>query len=110
MEHNNWSKQELVAYILLYIANIDLKESNSERDFIMSRIDRELFDNIYKEFNNDNDYQSINKITTGVKFHNYDNHNLEELFAEMKLMAFADGDYDQMEQSVYNYLKKILQN
>lgn len=108
MKTNIWSKQELVAYILLYIANIDLKESNSERDFIMSRIDRELFDEIYIEFNSDNDYQSINKISNAIKTHNYYNNNLDELFAEIKLMAFADGDYDVMEQSVYNYLKKLL--
>lgn len=108
MEHNNWSKQELVAYILLYIANIDLKESNSERNYIMSRIDRDVFDEIYKEFNGDNDYQSINKITKAVKTHRYYNNNLDELFADIKLMAFADGNYDQMEQLVYDYLKKLL--
>jgi hypothetical protein len=108
MENNSWSKQELVAYILLYIANIDLKESNAERNYIMSRIDRDVFDEIYKEFNNDNDYQSINKITNAVKTHSYYNNNLNELFADIKLMAFADGNYDQMEQSVYNYLKKLL--
>jgi len=107
---NIWTKQQLVAYILLYIANIDLKESNSERNYIMSRVDRDLFDGIYKEFNDDNDYTSINKIINAVKTHNYEYNNSEELYADIKLMAFADGEFDQMEQSVYNYLKKLLQS
>ncbi len=107
MKSSNWSKQELVAYILLYIANIDLKESNSERDFIMSKVDRATFQNIHDEFDADNDYQSITKIVEAVKLHNLHT-NSDELFADIKLMAFADGDFNQIEQSVYNYLKKLL--
>lgn len=108
METNIWTKQQLVAYILLYIANIDLNESNSERNYIMSRVDREIFDDIYKEFNNDNDYQSITKIVDAVNTEvTYSTHP-EELFADIKLMAFADGHMDQMEHAIYNSLKKIL--
>ncbi len=108
MGNKTFTKQQLVAYILLYIANIDLKESNSERNYIMSRVDRNVFDDIYKEFNNDNDYQSITKIVDGVNSEDSYKNNPDELFADIKLMAFADGKMDQMEHAIYNSLKKIL--
>ena len=107
MNSQKWNKQELVAYILIYIANIDLKQSDEERDYLLSRIDQNTYQSIYDEFNEDNDFQSIEKITEAVKTSEYFD-NIEEVFAEIKLMAFADGDFHQMEQSVYNNLKRLL--
>ena len=96
-----------ISYILLYIANIDLKQSEEERDYLRSRVDQNTYQSIYEKFSNDNDYQSIEKITAAVKASN-DLDGLDEVFAEVKLMAFADGDFHQMEQSVYNNLKRLL--
>jgi len=108
MENNNWTKQELVAYILLYVANSDLDETKKEREYIMSRVDLKTYYHIKDEFENDNDFQSITKIVDAVKHENLYNNNLDSLFADIKLMAFADGEMTVMERAFYNNLKKIL--
>jgi len=104
----NWSKQELVAYILLYIANSDLHETNDEKDFIMSKVDRETFADVHKTFDDDNDYQCIQKIIKGVHTHNYFKDDYVELFTDIKLMLYADGEAVDMEETTFMYLRKIL--
>lgn len=73
----NWTKQELIAYVLLYVANADLEEINSERDIIASKVDRKTFQKIHHEFDNDNDFQSIQKIIAGLEAHKYSKEDLD---------------------------------
>jgi len=104
----NWTKNELVAYILLYAANSDFSESNDERNIIISKVDMNQFQRIHKEFENDNDYQSIQKIINGIEAHNYSKDDISELMVDLKTMFFADGEFDTQEQSMFLLLKKIL--
>ena len=106
---NHWSKEELVAYILLYAANSDYQESNTERNVIISKVDMQTFQKIHDEFDADNDYQSIQKIMASVEAHHYSQEDLSQLFADLKTMFFSDGDYDVLEQNLMLFLKKILQ-
>ena len=108
MSNKIWTKQELVAYILLYVAHSDLKETNSEREYILSRVDSDTYKDVKAEFDVDNDYQSITRIIDAVNAEPSYSNNPDALFADIKLMAFADGYMDQMEHAIYNSLKKIL--
>ena len=104
----HWTKKELVAYILLYAAQSDLLESNKEKNIIISKVDMKTFQKIHDEFDNDNDYQSIQKIISGLEEHNYSKIDIDLLFADIKGLFFADGNYDTTEQSMYMFLKRIL--
>lgn len=108
MAITNWTKQELVAYILLFVAHSDLKESKKEHEYILSRVNEETYKHVKEEFDADNDYQSITKIVDAVNTNTTYRNNPEALFADIKLMAFADGHMDQIEHMIYNILKKIL--
>lgn len=105
----NWSKEELVAYILLYAANSNLSETNKERDVILNKVDMQTFQKVYDEFNSDNDYQCIQKIIKGLETHDYSKTDLKQLFLDMKVLFFADGEFDQVEHTIYNWLKRILE-
>ena len=104
----NWTKDELIAYILLYAANSDYNESNLERNVIISKVDMETFSKIHTEFDDDNDYQSIQKIQQGLEKHQYSVEDMDALFADIKTLFYADGDFDVLEQNMMLYLKKIL--
>ncbi|MFI1771391.1 sulfurtransferase [Thalassobellus citreus] len=103
-----WTKDELLAYILIYVSNSDLNESKKETTYILSRVDKDVYERVSEQFEKDNDYQSIQKIIEAVKAHDYYRNDLADLFADIKMMAFADGDYDPMEQMIYSHLKKVL--
>ena len=104
----NWTKQELIAYILLYASHSNLDEDNHERHVIISKVDMQTFQRVHNEFDNDNDYQSIQKILSGLKEHKYSKDDISELLSDVKTLFFADGDYDVMEQHMMNALKRLL--
>lgn len=103
----HWTKNELIAYILLYASQSDLIESNKERNVIISKVDVKTFDKIHKEFEKDNDYQSIQKILAGLKAHNYSKIDIDLLLSDIKVMFFADGHYEVSEQAIYNLLNHL---
>jgi 3-mercaptopyruvate sulfurtransferase SseA len=105
-----WSKQELLAYILMYVANSDLSESHIEKEYILSRVDKQVYNRVSAQFEKDSDYQSLQNIIEAVKCHDYYRNDLADLFADIKLMAFADGNYDVIERMIYSWLKKILKD
>lgn len=107
--NKEWSKKELVAYILLYAANSNLSETNAERNVIISKVNMQTFQKIHEEFNADNDYQCIQKIIKGFEAHNYSKTDLNQLFLDMKILFFADGEFDQVEHTIFNWLKRILE-
>lgn len=105
---STWTKDELLTYILMYVANSNGDESIQETNYILTRVDMNVFIRVSAQFERDNDYQTIQNIIEGVKKHDYYRNDLVDLFADIKLMAFADGDYNPMEQMIYSHLKKIL--
>jgi hypothetical protein len=104
----DWSNEELKVYLLIYSANADLSESKIEVDFIKSKIKTSNFEKIHAEFDEDNDYQSIQKIHASMREHGYSDAEKERLFAEIKELFLADGEYDILEQNLYRGLTHIL--
>ena len=104
----DWTKDELVAYILLFAANSNFLESNEEKNEIIAKVDMQTFQKIHDEFDSDNDYQSIQKIIAGLETHNYSKEDLDDLFVDIKLMFLSDGEYDVLEHKMMLGLKKIL--
>jgi hypothetical protein len=106
----DWTRDELVAYILLFAANSDFKESNQERNIIISKVDMQTFQEIHDEFDSDNDYQGIKKIMTSLEQHNYSKDDIEVLLADIEVLFFSDGDFNITEQNMLRFLKKLFKN
>jgi len=108
MKDSIWSKDELIAYILLFAANSNFEESNKERNVIISKVDMQTFSDIHEEFDKDNDYQSLLKIQEGLERHDYSKTDLTQLFSDIKVLFYADGEFDVLERNMFDFLKKIL--
>lgn len=104
----NWNNAELKAYLLLFAANANFKESQKELDFIKKRVGENNFMHIHAEFEADNDYQRIQKIESAVERLGYKKEDIEELFIEVKAVFIIDGEYDILEQNLFRGLKHIL--
>lgn len=107
MKTIDWTKDELVAYILLYAANADFKESAEERDFIISKVDKQTFNEIHEEFKLDNDYQGLKKIMISLEQHNYNKEDIDLLLEDIKAMFFIDDDFDITERIMLKSLKRL---
>lgn len=77
---SNWTKEELVAYILLYAAHCNLDIDNHEKNVIISKVDMQTFQKVHDEFDTDNDYQSLQKIVTALEDKHYSKVELDTLF------------------------------
>jgi hypothetical protein len=108
MDHTDWTKEELVAYILLFAANSNFTEDEQEKNNIISKVDIDTYERIHKEFDQDNDYKSIQKIMTGLKQHNYSEDALDFLFSDIKELFLADGEFDILERNMFANLKRLL--
>ncbi|MBO3117782.1 hypothetical protein J4050_13580 [Winogradskyella sp. DF17] len=107
MKTVEWTRDELVAYILLFAANSDFKENNKERNIILSKVDIYTFQEIHDEFKNDNDYRGIQKILTSLKQHNYDKDDVELLMADIKTLFFSDGEFNIKERNMLKCLNRL---
>lgn len=106
--NNNWTKEELRIYLLIYCANANYTESKFELQFIKSKIKTSNFDKIHYEFENDNDYQSIQKIQSSIEEHGYSNDEVNSLLKEIEALYLCDNKHDIMEQNLFRGLSHIL--
>ncbi|MBT8258457.1 MAG: hypothetical protein KJO49_08300 [Bacteroidia bacterium] len=109
MNEPRWTKDELIAYILLFAAHSDFRESNHERNVIISRVDRHTFQKIHDEFSDDNDYQSIQKIISELKAQKYTKEDLDALHSDIRVLFHSDGSFDAVEKGMYTFLKRLFE-
>ena len=106
--NTNWTKTELSAYTLLYCAHANFTETSEELELVNSKVASNDLISIRKEFKNDNDYQSIQKIQSTVRRLGYNWSQIDDLISEIKTLFLADGKFDAIEKSIFNGLKKLL--
>ncbi|OAB78106.1 hypothetical protein [Cochleicola gelatinilyticus] len=104
-----WTQKELSAYLLLYCANVDYIESEEEVEMIRAKVDPAEYKSIHKEFEHDNDYQSIQKIQAAVERLGLSKTHIDIMIAEMKALFVADGEFDATEHALFNGIKKLLE-
>ncbi len=104
----NWTHRELKAYMLLYCAHADFTISPEEKDYILSRVGKEEYKRIRKEFEKDNDYQQIQKINATMERFAYSKEEIDEVFRSVKELFLSDGEMDILEQNIYRSLKHLL--
>lgn len=104
----DWSHEELKGYMLLYCAHADFIVSKEEKDFIKSRVGEEKYRKIRKEFDEDNDYQQIQKINAAIERFDYSKDEIDEAFQSIKKLFLSDGEMDIHEQNIYRGLKQLL--
>ena len=107
--NTTWTRKELSAYLLLYCANVDYIESEEEIKMIRAKVDPAKYKTIHKEFDNDNDYQSIQKIQAAVKRLRLSKTQIDIMIAEMKALFVADGELDATEHALFIGIKKLLE-
>ena len=104
----NWTKKEIHDYILIWCLNADFVKHEDEVDLIISKINPVSYKKLSKEFKNDNDYQSIEKIKAALSSFNFTADEFDQLKADILEVFMADGKFDAMEQNLNRELKRIL--
>ncbi len=104
----NWTHDELKAYMLLYCAHADFIVTREEKEYIKSKVGEEEYQKIHKEFEEDNDYQQIQKIHSTIERLEYSKEEIDDAFQSIKKLFLSDGEMDILEQNIYRGLKHLL--
>jgi archaellum component FlaC len=107
--NTDWTHQELKAFMLLYCASADFVITEEEKKFIKSKVNEADYQRIHSEFENDNDYQRIQKIHATIERLEYSKEEIDEAFQSIKDLFLTDGEeIDILEQNLYRGLKHLL--
>ncbi len=104
----NWTENQFKAYVLLYASKSNYKVSDVEKEYIQKIVSSEEYKIINREIENDNDYQSIQKIIYNIEKFKYDKKDVSRLIQEIKELFWADGVFDVLEENMLLILKKII--
>jgi len=103
----NWNRDYLKGYLLLYCANADLNLTEQEMGFIRSKVRNLDLDNVKEEFENDSDYESLEKIQSAYRELGYSVEDRDNLLSEIKDLFNHDGEFDQVENYIQHSLERL---
>ncbi|MDX1408470.1 MAG: hypothetical protein R3330_10065 [Saprospiraceae bacterium] len=106
--HPKWTREEFLAFLLLYAANIDAEYTQEERVFIHSRIDPVHLRNVEAEFNQMSDYELLQIIRSYEGRYYPSPQHKEEILDQVRALFRADGAMSIEESSLLMMLKKLL--
>lgn len=104
----NWTKTELQIYILLLCANADSVQTEEEINLIKSKVDDDTFNKIFKEFSEDSEDDSLEKIEKNVATQEFSHKELVCFQREMHEVFFTDKNFSMMERNLERMLKNML--
>lgn len=102
----NWTKQEFLAYLLLYAANADSRYTESEKNYILSKIEYPIYKKVLKEYSGDNDYQHLQKILSFQKQNNA--FSPEIILVELYELFLADNHFHRMEKYMLATIRQLI--
>ncbi|MES2588158.1 MAG: hypothetical protein V4622_04205 [Bacteroidota bacterium] len=103
-----WSFREFKAYLFLYAANSKYFETQEEKNKIHSFVNNHTYRLIHREFENDNDFQSIQKILNYIKTEDLKQKDLDVLVQEIRELIDANHKPDVLEENMFLALKHLL--
>lgn len=107
-QSTSWNKSELEIYIMLVCANADAVQTEHELSLIKSRSDTSTFEKIYKEFSQDSEEESLDKIDECIQFHEFDDMELAKFRRDIYELFMTDGIMDNQEANIDRILDNIL--
>ena len=107
-DETKWNKEELKTYILILCAKADKVESEEEIQLIKAKSSNEIFDKMYREFQNDNEDESLEKIQDVLEQHEYSELEICELKNEIQKIFAADRKIPMSESNLGRILENIL--
>lgn len=102
------NKKDFLVYVLLYVANIDGEITFKEFRKVINTYGYDSYARVVEQFENDNDYEQLQKIEAFKKHFSESGLTAEELMEKIKEIFLSDGKFSDLERVFYHRLKGIL--
>ncbi len=104
----NWSYEEFVCFVMIYVSHADMDFSEDEKNRIIALFGQDTLDRQFAIFDNLNDFQSLNVILDYKTKYFATEAEKKDLLAKIKAQFFVDG-YADFEKEIYHFLEKLFQ-
>lgn len=108
MSELKWSYNEFLAFLLIYIAHVDMEFSEEEKDFIRLRVGDSTYDKMVLEFEDMTDYQAFQSILDYKGVYYPTPEQKQELLDKMVAIFHADMDFNIMEKGVLQFMERMM--
>jgi len=108
MNSTNWSFNEFLGFLLLYAAHADINFSDDEKTLIKGMVSDEIYNSIYKEFNQNTDYQALELILSYKDVYFSTKEEKENLLEEMHKLFKVDGEFSTLEKELLDFLGRLM--
>ena len=102
------SKDDFMAFILIYGAHVDLEFKSVEKEFIVERFGEDCFNRMNTLFDQGTDYTNIEWIRAHKDTFIKTEEDKKSLVASMVRLFSADGEFDLLERNMAAMINRLL--
>jgi len=104
------SKEEFIAFVLIYASHVDYDFSESEVSFIRERTSKVVFDKMFKLFELNGDYRSMMIILSHKEEYFCSGEKQRLLYKVITDLFKADGEFSKIEKNFLPFFKKMIES
>lgn len=108
MEALNWSQNDYLLFLSLYIANSDAQITEDERDIIQGYFGADAYKSMRKYADSCSDFECIGIITDLREKFFPGEEGKKLLLQRMKEIENADGDFNAIEHIIVRNIQKLI--
>ena len=104
----NWSKDDLQVYLLLFCINANWSKRYKNKQYLINDLCINRHVNICREFENDNDYQGIQKILYSIERWKFSKEQSKDLFKGLKATLMSKTMAGVSQLALLSHIEKIV--
>lgn len=108
MSELKWSYNEFLAFLLIYVAHVDMDFSLEEKAVIRKKFGDELYDKMLEEFSNMSDYKAYETILMYKGVYYPSTEQKQEILDKIQELFEADDDFNIMEKELLHFLDRMM--
>jgi len=103
-----WSYNEFLAFLLIYIANVDMDFAEEEMTMIRKNVGEKTYEKMFTEFDSMSDFKAYESILSYKGAYYPTAEQKEELIEKMRDLFDADADFNIMEKELLHFLERMM--
>lgn len=108
MENQNWTYDEFLTFLLIYVANVDMEFAEEEKQMIQKFAGMETYNKMVELFDSMSDYKAYEAILSYKEKYYPTSAEKEGIMEKMKDLFYADADFNIMEKELLHFLDRMM--
>ena len=108
MSELKWSYDEFTAFLLIYVANVDMEFADEEKTMIRKYVGQDTFDRMVVVFDSMSDFKAYETIMSYKPLYYAAPEEKQKLVEKMQDLFHADAEFNIMEKELLHFLERMM--